>query len=128
MIEEHEKKIKEQEGKLNIEVNFDFDENDRDSALAKLTEAAIKVFIKHTVFIPYFLFDTNTSLPFQQYDRSHPSAMALDGFNSTTMEATLFKEMIRRTFNLKVNGREAGALVRHFSKSPNGITVRLLNY
>ena len=41
--EEHEKKIKDQEGKLDIEVSFDFTPDDLDSALAKMTTAAAKV-------------------------------------------------------------------------------------
>jgi hypothetical protein len=96
---EHEAKIKALEGKVNIDVSFDFTDADRDSALRKLTVAAAK------------------------YDRCHPAAMALDGFNSAEMEAPQFKEMVRRTFGLKLTPAEAGALVRHFSKTPLGITV-----
>ena len=62
----------------------------------------------------------------QQYDKSHPSAVGLEGFDSSEMAAPVFKEMVRRTFGLKLRAKEVGALVRHLSKN-GGDTVRLMN-
>jgi len=91
--EEHEKKLEAQANKCDIDVDFTFTEEDKDKALIKLTTAATK------------------------YDKNAPGAMSLEGFEVKNMPATLFKEMLRRTFNLKLNGKETGALVSHFDKS-----------
>lgn len=94
---EEEKKRSDLLNKTDIEIDFDFTDDDRDSALAKMLAAATK------------------------YDRSHPAAMSLDGFNCLSMTAAAWKEIVRRTFNLKLRPREAGALVRHFDKSEGNV-------
>jgi hypothetical protein len=43
MREEHEKKLLAQVNKTDIEVDFNFADEDRDSALFKMTESAVKV-------------------------------------------------------------------------------------
>lgn len=91
--EEHEKKLEAQANKCDIDVDFTFTEEDKDKALIKLTTAATK------------------------YDKNAPGAMSLEGFEVKNMPATLFKEMLRRTFNMKLNGKETGALVSHFDKT-----------
>jgi hypothetical protein len=103
---EHEEKIKAQANKLDIEIDYDYNDEIRDTALAKMTEAAIK------------------------YDKSHPAAKSLEGFDCKTLPATLFKEMLRRTFNLVLNGKEAGAIVNFFDKKGdnNIICVDFLNF
>jgi hypothetical protein len=63
----------------------------------------------------------------EQYDASHPAALGLEGFERKTMSAGEFKELVRRTFNLKLSASEVGALfeffnaqnqqVRHFQES-----------
>jgi hypothetical protein len=51
-----------------------------------------------------------------QYDKSHPSALGLEGFECKAMAATAFKELVRRTFGLKLSGKEVAALVANFRK------------
>ena len=103
---EHDEKIKAQANKLDIEIDYDYNDEIRDVALAKMTEAAIK------------------------YDKSHPAAKSLEGFDCKALPATLFKEMLRRTFNLILTGKEAGAIVNFFDKKGdnNIICVEFLNF
>jgi Ca2+-binding EF-hand superfamily protein len=68
----------------------DFDESDFSSAFGKLTHAAAN------------------------YDRYHPSSVGLDGFESKYLLYSEFAELLRRTFNLRLNAREMSALLRHF--------------
>lgn len=96
---EEEKKRNDLINKTDIDIDFDFTEEDRDAGLAKLLAAATK------------------------YDRSHPAAMSLDGFDCLSMTAAAWKELVRRTFNLKLKPKEVGALVRHFDKSDPPIST-----
>lgn len=52
-----------------------------------------------------------------QYDASHPAALGLDGFERKSMAAAEFKELVRRTFHLKLTGTEVGALFDFFNNS-----------
>ena len=51
-----------------------------------------------------------------QYDSNHPSALKLTSFDCLTLNAHMFKEALRQTFNLHLNPREHGALFRHFCR------------
>lgn len=94
MQEKAEKKRSEMLNKgADTEVDYGFTDEDRDSALAKLLVASTK------------------------YDRAHPAAMGLEGFDCFSMSAVAFKDIVRRTFNLKLRPKEVGALIRHFGKS-----------
>ncbi|CAM9103488.1 unnamed protein product, partial [Ectocarpus fasciculatus] len=94
--EERERKEREKEEALLYSVDFDYDEDDRDSALSKMTIAASK------------------------YDKTHPSSVGLDGFSGKFVTPIVFKELLRRTFNLKLQPKELGALVQHFDKDGKG--------
>lgn len=94
--EEKERKEREKEEKLLYSVDFDYEEEDRDSALSKMTVAASK------------------------YDKTHPSSVGLDGFSGKFVTPVVFKELLRRTFNLKLQPKELGALVQHFDKDGKG--------
>jgi Ca2+-binding EF-hand superfamily protein len=96
-------KQKEEEKKYNLEkkndllVDYNFTELTRDRALMKLTEAAKK------------------------YDRTHPAAVSLDGFTGQSLSPTEFKEILKRTFGLKLTAGELGALIREFeTRGPQG--------
>lgn len=93
--EKHELKLKKLSSKVEIDVDFDFTDEDADAALLKMNDAA------------------------KRYDVNHPSCMGLEGFAAQRMEAPVFKEMVRRTFGLKLTGKEVGALIRHFGKTPD---------
>lgn len=73
---EHERIMKEAEEKMVLKISYKFTSEERSRAFVKLAEAAKK------------------------YDRSHPGCMALDGFDCKEMSPAVFKELIRRTFNL----------------------------
>ena len=94
---EEEKKRYDLMNKTDIEIDYDFTDDDRDAALAKLLTAATR------------------------YDRAHPAAMSLEGFDCLSMSAAAWKEIVRRTFNLKLRPKEVGALVRHFDKSEGNL-------
>jgi Ca2+-binding EF-hand superfamily protein len=94
--EEQDRKEKEKEDKGLYSVDFDYDEDDRDTALGKMTVAASK------------------------YDKNHPSSVGLDGFSGKFVTPVVFKELLRRTFNLKLLPKELGALVQHFDKDGEG--------
>ena len=96
MKEREEKKKYDLLNKTDIEVDYVFTDGDRNSALAKLLVASTK------------------------FDRAHPAAMSLEGFDCFSLKAPAFKEIVRRTFNLKLSPKEVGALVRHFDKSEEG--------
>jgi hypothetical protein len=54
------------------------------------------------------------------YDRYHPSAVQLDAFEGAGMPAHVFKEQLRRVFNVKVTPKELGALMSHFDNDQSG--------
>merc|ERR1711871_1112397 len=81
---------KEKDNKMNLKVDMDYSPVDEASANQKLIEAATK------------------------FDKGHPSAMALNGFDSKTLPAGQFREMVKTTFNLKLKPKELGALVKKF--------------
>lgn len=42
------------------------------------------------------------------YDRHHPSAVQLDAFDGAGMPPHIFKEQLRRVFNVKLKPKELG--------------------
>lgn len=89
-------KLVAQSNKVDIEVSFDFNEEDKKFALKKLRVAA------------------------KNYDKNNPSSLDTSGFECKSMEPALFKEMVRRTFGLKLSAHETGALVKHYDKIGDG--------
>ena len=75
--------------KNEIAADFDFDDATRDQAMKKLTIAAAK------------------------FDPAHPSSPSLEAFTGKYMSAAVLREMLR-VFNLKVSGKELGAILKHF--------------
>jgi hypothetical protein len=96
---EHERKLKEAEERNTLQVDYDHTEEEKDSAFNKLTVAAKK------------------------YDRSHPGSMSLDGFQQNSMTLGTFREMIKRTFGLILDGGEFGAIISYFDSSNTGRIV-----
>ena len=94
--EEASRKLAVQSEKLDIKIDMEnHTEEDRIRALSKLTEAA------------------------ERYDRMHPAAPNVEGF-SGLMPPAIFKEMLRRTFNISLTPKEGGALAKYFSDDSNG--------
>jgi Ca2+-binding EF-hand superfamily protein len=54
--------------------------------------------------------------------RKHGGAgnMSLDGFNSVYITPGLFREMLKRTFNVALTGKELGAITKYFDKDNTG--------
>jgi Ca2+-binding EF-hand superfamily protein len=91
--EERAAKLKAQEDKMELRVDYDFSEADEARMHAKLKEAAKK------------------------YDKNHPSAVSLEGFDAQFLTPGVFREMLRRTFNMSLTGKELGAAVKTFDKT-----------
>merc|ERR1711871_692415 len=54
------------------------------------------------------------------YDRNHPSAPNLAGFKGSNLPVAQFKELMRSTFQIRLNPSELGALVQYFDTSGDG--------
>jgi Ca2+-binding EF-hand superfamily protein len=54
------------------------------------------------------------------YDRNHPSAVSLDGFQGSNLTPGVFREMLKRTFNIKLSPGELGAAVKFFDSDGDG--------
>ena len=55
-----------------------------------------------------------------KYDKNHPGSQSLDGFEAKTLPAGAFREMVKRTFNLILDGGELGAIMSYFDPSKSG--------
>jgi hypothetical protein len=93
---QEKKKKQEQETKMLLKINYNFTKEQKEDAFLKLAIAAKK------------------------YDKSHPAAMALDGFDEKTMKPHVFREMLKRTFNFIPSAEELGAIVEFFDKKKIG--------
>lgn len=60
---------------------------------------------------------------FAQYDASHPAALGLEGFERKSMAAAEFKELVRRTFHLKLSATEVGALFDFFNAADGEVCL-----
>lgn len=78
-----------------IKLVTDFTEEDTNSVLDKVTEASVK------------------------YDRMMPGTVGTDAFEVEYMSPSVFKEQIKRVFNMRVSAKEFAALVNYFD--PDGI-------
>ncbi|CAM9317367.1 unnamed protein product, partial [Sphacelaria rigidula] len=91
--EEREREI---ERRAALKLSTDFDEEDKASALAKISTAAAR------------------------YDKNHPSCLGLDAFDGAIMPPHVFKEQLKRVFNIKLTPLELGALMQAFDKDGDG--------
>lgn len=91
-----EEKEMEAEQKNNLKITYDFTENDFQSAISKLTAAAVK------------------------YDRHAAGAVGLDAFEGEAMLPHVFKEQLKRVFNIRLSPPELGALMSYFDKDGDG--------
>lgn len=86
------KRHEEFEGKNKLKLNHEFTEEEKASALTKLSEAAFR------------------------YDRLMPGAIQLNAFDCEYMQPETFKEQLKLVFNMHLTSGELGALVQHLSK------------
>lgn len=81
---------------MNDIVDYDFSQEEMDSAVAKLTQAAYK------------------------YDKNHPGSGSLEGFMGRSMEPGVFGKMLHKTFHVKLSGKELGAIISIYDADGNG--------
>jgi Ca2+-binding EF-hand superfamily protein len=93
---EHERKMAESEEKMTLSIEYDYTEEERESAFAKLAFASKK------------------------YDKSHPGSMSLDGFEEKHLKAHVFREMLKRTFNVILTNEELASVMHYFDKKRTG--------
>lgn len=91
-----EKKVQ-QEMKSNLKVEFDFTDEDYASALAKLTDSAMK------------------------YEKGTPGSVGLNAFEGQSMPPHVFKEQLKLVFGIRLQPGELGALMRIFDKDGDGV-------
>lgn len=96
---EEDAKVLDLSSKVLYEVDFEFSDEEKFAALRKLTAAATK------------------------YDSSHAAAVGLNAFERKTMAPGEFKEIVRRTFHLKLLPREVGAIFDFFSNKDGEAVV-----
>jgi Ca2+-binding EF-hand superfamily protein len=88
--EDHIKKITELASKTLNDVDFDYSMEDLKTAQEKTRIAAAK------------------------YDAGHPAAPGLEGFDCKFIRGGEFRELVRRTFHLKLTPKEVGAIFGQF--------------
>lgn len=96
--ESAERKVAQMEAALERGIEKDFTEEDQQNAVEKLRVVASK------------------------FDKNHPASLTLDGFSSVRTSPGVFREMLKRTFNLILPPKELGALVKFFD-TDNSDTV-----
>jgi Ca2+-binding EF-hand superfamily protein len=84
------------ENKNSLKVSFTFTEEEMQSAMRKLTEAAWR------------------------YDKLMPGAPCLDAFESQYMEPVVLKEQLKKGFYMNVTPQELGAIVHYFDSTGSG--------
>jgi Ca2+-binding EF-hand superfamily protein len=93
---EHQRKVlRNLESLEDAGVEFDFSENDKESMLEKIRTAAGK------------------------YDKNHPGAVSLAGFDAKYLTPGAFRLTLLRTFNVELTNKELGALTKMFDRKDN---------
>ena len=88
--EKHETKSRMQLEALDVEPDFKFTELERDELFDKLRLIAAG------------------------YDKHHPSAVSLQGFNGNYLSPGFFKDTMKRTFNIDLTPKDLGILLTRF--------------
>lgn len=94
--DEEEAKVKQKADYLNFQIDYDFSEVDDARAQEKIKDASTK------------------------YDKSLPGSKSLDCFEVDHLSPGLFRDALRRTFDLHFTDKEMGALVRRYDKENKG--------
>ena len=95
LMEEKRRRMKE-EAKMESNITSDFSKADLQSALDKIQQVA------------------------GDYDATSASAMSLGGFLGTPLTPGNLRDMLRRTFNLRLSGAEIGAMMSAFDQDQSG--------
>lgn len=94
--QEKVRKLKEAQAKMEKKVNFDMTPAEQHSAFQKLTHAAT------------------------MYHKNHPSAVGLDGFDAYQLTYGEFRELVKRTFNIRLSEGELAAIIAFFDTESEG--------
>ncbi len=89
-------KLRAAEDKMTLKISYEYTQDEYRSAFAKLSAAAKK------------------------YDKGHPGAMSLDGFEEKELNTATFREMLKRTFGLILEASELGAIMHYFDPESTG--------
>ena len=112
---EHTEKLAAQWAKMELRMNFDFTEDDKNSAMEKLGEAALKfdpaspgkIIILFNLFDIIYMYILIIILLLHHLI----GPMGLTAFQAKSLSPAIFREMLRRSFNLKVTD---GNLITRF--------------
>ena len=86
-----------EQGKKNVLMcDFSYTEKDMETALSQIKEKAAL------------------------YDRNAPGCVQLDAFEGKSMEPHVFREQLKRVFNIKLTPPELGAVMHYFDNDKNG--------
>jgi hypothetical protein len=96
LASEHQRKIDEMAAKMERGIDCEFSETDQTNGLENLRKAAVK------------------------FNKNHPSSMSLDGFCSTYSSPGIFREMLKRTFNITLPAKELAAVINFFDTKKDG--------
>ena len=55
-----------------------------------------------------------------RYDRNGPGAVGLDGFEGSYMTPAVFREQLKRVFNIRLSPGELGALMDQLDRDGDG--------
>jgi Ca2+-binding EF-hand superfamily protein len=91
-----EEKKKAADAKNDLKVSYKYSEKEKEEAFYKLAIAAKK------------------------FDKAHPAAMTLDGFEEKSLKPHVFREMLKRTFNFVASPAELGAIIHYFDQDNTG--------
>jgi hypothetical protein len=94
--EEHRRKVEEAASRVTFAVDKAFDEEDKTSIMEKINHAA------------------------EYFDKNHPAAPSLEAFEVSHMPPGLFRENLKRVFNIQASPREIGYLMTLFDKDRTG--------
>ena len=95
-LQAEEDKRRALEDKQSLKVSYAYTEEDMQTAMVKLTDAAWR------------------------YDKTMPGAPCLDAFEKRRMEPHVLKEQLKKGFYMKVTPPELGAIVHHFDTDGSG--------
>lgn len=88
----HQEKLAAQWAKAELNVTYAFTDEERQSAFEKLTEASVK------------------------FDPAHAGPMGLTAFQASVLSPAVFREMLKRCFQMKLTNGELAALIAAFDK------------
>jgi hypothetical protein len=97
--EEEERKQLEKEKKNELAADFSFSDEVKEKAIRKLHDAAFK------------------------FDPNHPASGSVEAFNVNFLKPAVFKEMLKLTFNLKVDRAELGAILKEFDPNIESLLI-----